>query len=513
MVNETPGNATGTMDPVEIEYLKWDPAGSPVSIHMNPGVVDGIAHDVIESFGTPSRPGPEVGGLLLGRVVAGPHPAVWVDRYQRISCDHHLGPGFILDNAEIAALEAAAGNVLATGELAVVGLYRSHTRPGLQLEEADFDLIRRYFSDPSDLILLIKPENTSRIIGQFHAWDQGSGAHPVGGEFPFRGSTLQGEPEKGEPENEPEVAGTPQASELPGELRRELPREQPRRLVPDFAPSPVEPPPSLYGLGQSSGPEASERPDELTVARGSRLKKWLPLLAALVLVGGVLWFVVQPGSHGSSPPAAPQTAEPERPLGLYVDPAGPTWRVSWNSNATALHEARSVQLFVREGDEQKRFDLSARDLASGSYQYSPVANDVTFRLEVVDKAGRVSAESFRLMRAANPPAPTPAPGAAPSPAPGIARVAQPKPIYRAPPVIEAGIRSRIKGTISIDVRVQIDVRGHVVSATPVTRQRSGLDRYLAGRAVQAARLWRFEPARLNGKAVAGTQIINFVFDK
>jgi TonB family protein len=167
-----------------------------------------------------------------------------------------------------------------------------------------------------------------------------------------------------------------------------------------------------------------------------------------------------------------------------------------------------VQLFVREkddkGDDQNRIDLSARDLASGSREYRPAGNDVTFRLEVVDRTGRVSAESFRLMRAVNPvPPPT-------APAP---RATQPKPIYKAPPVVAAGIRSRIKGTIPIDVRVQIDARGRVVSATLVTRQHSGLDRYLAGRAVQAARLWRFEPAREDGKAVAGSQVIHFVFDK
>ena len=80
-------------------------------------------------------------------------------------------------------------------------------------------------------------------------------------------------------------------------------------------------------------------------------------------------------------------------------------------------------------------------------------------------------------------------------------------------MIAAGIRPRIKGTIPIDVRVQIDARGRVVSATPVTKQHSGLNEYLASRAVQAARLWRFEPARENGKAVAGTQIIHFVFEK
>ena len=126
----------------EIEYLEWNPEGSPVYIHMNPGVADGIAHDVIEGSGI------EVGGLLLGRVVAAPHAAVWIERYQRISCDHRSGPEFILDSGEIAGLETAAANILASGELAVVGLYRSHTRPGFQLEEPDFDLIRRHVGEP-----------------------------------------------------------------------------------------------------------------------------------------------------------------------------------------------------------------------------------------------------------------------------------------------------------------------------------------------------------------------------
>jgi hypothetical protein len=496
MAIETPGGSTGTMDPVEIEYLDWDPEGSPVSIHMNPGVADGIAHDAIERLGR------EVGGLLLGRVEAGARAGVWIERYQRISRQLGSGPAFILDSEEIAGLESVASNILATGELAVVGLYRSHTRPGFQLEEPDFDLIRRYFSDPSDLILLIKPESATRVTGQFHVWDKESGAHPVGSEFPFRGHMLKDETAA------PAVA---QVSEAP----RELPREHPRRLVPDYAPSTVEAPPSLYGLGQKPRPAQSGQTEELTAERGSReqLKKWLPLVAATALLGGALWFLLQPGRHGSSSPAPAQTAEAVRPLGLYVDAAGQTWRVSWNPKATALDEARSAQLFVREGDEQKRFDLSSRDLASGIYQYSPVENDVTFRLEVVDKAGRVSAESFRLMRAANPPAPAPLAHAAPAPAGEPARITQPKPIYKAPPVIAAGVRPRIKGTVAMDVRVQIDARGRVVSATPVTSQRTGLDKYLAGRAVQAAKLWRFEPARENGKAVEGTQILHFVFDK
>ncbi len=432
------------------------------------------------------------------------------ERYQRVRCDHRAGPEFILEQDEIAALEAAAANVLGAGEFAVVGLYRSHLRPGFQLEEPDFDLIRRYFCDPSDLILLIKPKSESGISGQFHAWDEGSGAHPVGREFPFRGAAD--EAEKTRPrESAPAVPPKP----------HEPFREQPRRLVPDFVQTPVEPSPSVFGL---SGPAQFAEPEELTVEHGTRerLQKWLPLLAAIVLVGGILWFLLKPGGHGSSAAPPARIAETTRPLGLFVDPAGQSWRVSWNPNATALHEARSVQLFVHEkndpgaddpgGDDQSR-TLSAQDLASGSYQYRAMGNDVTFRLEVTDRAGRVSAESFRLVRSVSPQAPSPAPKPAPSPAVTASRIAQPKATYRAPAVVAAGVRSRIKGVIPIDVRVQIDTRGHVVSATPVTRQHSGIEEYLAARAVQAAKLWRFEPARENGTAVAGTQILHFVFEK
>ena len=389
--------------------------GIPVSIHMHPGVVDGIARDVIEGMETLSRLRPEVGGLLLGRVTAGPRPAVWIEQYQRISCGHRFGPQFILDTGEITALEEAAKNILATGELAVVGLYRTNTRPRFQLEESDFELIRRYFSDLSDLILLIRPESPDQISGQFHGWDTKNRSHKVGAEFPFGGRrvTTDSAPETAGTMNDTDAASEPsKAAEGPA-----IERAHPRRLVPDFVPSPVEPAPSLYALGWNTGADQAQSTEELPTEQRTRerLNRWLPLLAALLLVGGILWFLLQSGRHGSETSASPaqvKTGETTRPIGLYVDPAGPTWRVLWNPNATALRDARSVQLFVREkddqqGDDQKRFELSARDLASGSYEYRPTGNDVTFRLEVIDQTGKVSAESFRLVQPPQPPQASP----------------------------------------------------------------------------------------------------------
>ena len=488
------GHSSGTLDLTEIDYSEWNPEGAPVSIHMHLDAVDGMLRDLNE--------GPaalEVGGLLLGRVKAGDKPSVWIDRYERIPCAHKLGPRFLLDQPDQSALEQAAAAVLAAGELAVVGLYRSHLRDGFDLEDRDFELIRRYFSDSSDLVLLIKPRGPNDVSARFYVHDDDGGARPAGDPFPFRGRVL----------NPPEPVF----------------RERPRRLVPDFAPNIVEArlveppvntpamPPLLFM------PRERDATEDLPPTFGERLRKWLPLLPALLLAGGAIWWFAQSSNH-SAAPVAPVAAPNEvaRPLGLAVEPMGSAWQVSWNPHATALHDARSVQLFVRAGDDQNRIDLSPHDLSAGIYKYEPAGNDVTFRLEVVETTGRVSAESFRFVRSDLPhetkaAAPAPKPAAPPGTPAAPAHRTEPKVIHRAPPVIAAGVRPRLTSPIAVDVRVEIDAHGRVTSAVPVVKPRKGLDAYLAGSAVKAARLWRFEPARENGKPVAGAQTLHFVFQQ
>jgi hypothetical protein len=469
---------SGEIGPAEGDYLDWSPEGSPVSIQVHLDAIGAIARDVIEEGRV------ETGGLLLGRVEPGDRPSIRIERWQRISCAHRFGQQFVLDQEDQAALVAAAEHIIKTGDLSVVGLYRSHRRPGLQLEPADVELIARYFGDPSDLMLLVKPESATDISARFFGRNPEGGAQPIGPVFPFRGRAL----------NLP-------VADLAVDVKRDVP-ERPRRLVPDYVPSAVEPS-HTPRLEPAFLAEASPT--------GKRERSWWPLLAAICLVAGGAWFLLQPKLHlpsGSAPAVATPAAD--RPLGLYVDPAGQTWRVSWNPNATALHNARTVQLFVREGDDQNRVDLTPDDLASGLYQYQPAGNDVTFRLEVTENSGRVSAESFRLTRpAALVAAPAPAPKAPP---PVATRVTEPRAVHRVPPVVPMSIKPRIKDPISIDVRVHIDAAGRVTSAAPVVKQPSGLHAYLAGRAVEAARLWRFDPARENGRPVPGIDTIHFVFE-
>ena len=569
---------------MDVEYLHHEPDAARPGIHMHLDAVDGIARDVIEGFKAIPRRGVEVGGLLLGKVIGSEHPDVWIERYQRLECKHRFGPQFVLDDEDHAALEEAAQRIAASTELSVVGFYRSHTRSGFQLEESDLELVDRYFSDSSDLVLLIRPENTVDIEAQFFARDESGAMRPLGGPFPFRGRVLRtsdfllvgdeveeeeedateatrqtqssgpvagfaGAPQENAPESLPVNGGLAEdhvpndggedrnqaspagsAAPQPSAENPAPPRERMRRLVPDFVPAaePVEPG-GVFSfeprIGPPPPPQFAIEPERSPFREA--LAKWWPLAGAILLVCGAMWFLF--GQNRRNPAENAADISEYRPVGMYVDPGPQRWRISWNPSATAFRNARSVALFVRDGDAEDRVDLTKQDVAAGAYSWQPNGSDVTFRLETIDSGGRISAESFRVIRPAAGAglanaAPAPAPnsgsgaGGAKPPeavpaAPASAHLVPAKAVHKVPPVVPASIRPRIHGSIPIDVRVHIDARGRVTSAVPVVKQRAGLNSYLASRAVYAAKLWRFTPARENGKSAPSTQTIHFVFEK
>ncbi len=490
----------GTADSITADYLTQEQGAASILVHMHQDAVDGIARDAMEGFKALPTRGLEVGGLLLGHVDPGERPAVWIERYQRVECAHRFGPQFVLDDEDHRTLEQSAAAISQTAELSVVGFYRSHTRPGFQLEESDFDLVRRYFSDPSDLILLIRPGDPLGPSAQFFAHGEDGDMQSAGPVFPFRGRTVGSAPESDLEPVEPDTGRT-----FPPERGQ-------RRIVPDFVPetpSPRERPrdkEAVSSVAATPGPSRFNNP---------AIKKWWPLVAAMLLVGSVVGFLLYPRSGKQDATPATVTGEstaPIRPLGLYVDPSGTSWRVSWNPAATALRDAAGVALFVRDGEDQNRIDLTPKDLQSGTYEYQPRGADVTFRLEVTGRDNHISAESFRFMRAASATAPAvstqpaaPLADARPAPAPSAAP--RLRATHRVAPVVPSGIRPRIRGTIAIEVRVRIDTRGRVTSAVPVTKPHAGLESYLADRAVVAATQWRFEPGP------GGIETIHFAFEK
>jgi hypothetical protein len=124
--------------------------------------------------------------------------------------------------------------------------------------------------------------------------------------------------------------------------------------------------------------------------------------------------------------------------------------------------------------------------------------------------------------------PVPAPAPAPSPAiektePSVrqhvkvekvvAKTMIPaKPIREVAPVAADSIRIRIIDEIPVYVTIRIGTNGSVVAAQAATAG-DGIQAYLVQRSLEAARQWKFRPARLGPDPVPSKWTVRFLFDK
>jgi TonB family protein len=443
------------IDKTEQTYTSWTLDLIHLEIRMHHPVIEALTREIREC------PDAETNGVLLGRKEAGVPDVIWIDGFEQLKAAPETWPAD------------------------TVGFYRGTASPaGFPDSEGP----------PEGLFLAILPDQLGALTGQFfQAAGEGPSPQLAGPAFPF-------------------LIPSNRQEEIAADVRP-VSHGRPRRLIPDFDPAqPLAAAPARGILTPRreilSGDEDSDDEDR-EPHEGRVLRKAAPFLVALALVGGAVWLLPRLISP-TTPNAPARVSDAHRPLGLSVDPSSSTWRISWNRDAAMLQGAQIVRLFIHdfsapESPGQSGIDLSGSDLESGMYPYTPGEHpggvDLAFRLEATGRDGVVSAETYRLVEKS------------PSP-PGISSVQTPTRVtHRVAPVIASGIRPRIRGKVPIDIRVQIDSKGNVTRATPASRAKNSLERYLARSAVQAAKQWRFEPARRDGKAIAGTQTLHFVFEQ
>ena len=68
----------------------------------------------------------------------------------------------------------------------------------------------------------------------------------------------------------------------------------------------------------------------------------------------------------------------------------------------------------------------------------------------------------------------------------------------------------IHGTVRVEIRVAVDASGNVTEAR---FESAGPSRYFANLAMEAARKWRFEPARVGGNAANSSWVLRFEFQR
>src|SRR4051812_20107345 len=148
-------NEAGTERAPITPPIAWDTPECPFPVEYSPRVLDDIRLAVVDAFFSLPRGGAEIGGVLLGRWEDG---SLAITGYAALDCEHATGPSFTLSTRdEVRLTELLASLPSAFPGLQAVGWYHSHTRSEIFLSEADLEIHDRYFFEPWQVALVMKP--------------------------------------------------------------------------------------------------------------------------------------------------------------------------------------------------------------------------------------------------------------------------------------------------------------------------------------------------------------------
>lgn len=371
----------------------WDVPGKPVEIRLDLDVVERISQDVLRGFSALPKRGAEVGGILLGELLADGNRTVVVIRdAETVPIEYKYGPSYLLSGGDAEAFDLACAKYESEeSPVRPVGFFRSHTREGLSPAPEDLDLCANFFPDPSEVLLLIRPHATKPSVAGFFFYENGRFARNTYKEFPFRRRDLGGtEPDAARPlsgfrkvqipprPSPAEAIHRPPLSPASSHPDWPEPPQQPRRSETTWYPE-ADPDPRDTVAADPGTPAASSR-------RVPARPNWIPLLVAFLLAGMLLGF-------WSANVWRPRAASPTLALGLAMAESGGNLTIRWNANAPAIKASRKGLLEIRDGQFQKSVELDGSQLRTGSIIYRYAAKDIKARMEVYPADRVVVAES------------------------------------------------------------------------------------------------------------------------
>lgn len=415
--------------------------------------------------------GNEIGGILLGRGAAGYARTVVIEDFELLPSEHLRGASYTLSLKDRRVLGSRLAHL---NPKHVVGFFRSHTRPGMYLDQDDFTVFSHYFPEASQVFLLVRPSTEGPAMGGFFFWEDGDvNRRSPYRQFPFDCGRLAagGFPIADEPPAPP-----PSARRLPVPMPN-APLPAPQR-APRSAPQlPWMVVPVIAGLFLLAALFASRnekvKPDAVPAKNVPPVEAVEPLLPQPEPQVAVNTPATAPAAPPlETVPVAPAAVTPKvKPTRKTVEP------VAEPAPVKAVHApVRTVEAPpVLAAREEKPAAALAAVLSPHVNTAPPPVAEVTYEQP---HAG-VFRRAFHKIKAENFDPPTPVRKVAPQ---GTA------------------------GAGDVDVKVFIDEEGNVTHTQVLTK---GTD--LATASADAARQWRFTPARKHDKPVASEMVLHFRF--
>jgi hypothetical protein len=532
---------SSTQPAAETESYTWACPGAPIRIQLPLSVVELMGREVKRAFESVPAHSVEIGGLLLGTAGFASNPVIEVKNFEPFLSEYRADHKFILSEADERKLEKVLETHASNpkDDLKVVGFYRSHIGEGLGLGPHDVSLAQKYFNNPTQVFLLVKPADDGSSTAGFFFWDDRRIDSQFSYlEFPFETRQLTAD-------NSTPIAAEPAEPKVQDDraTRSELSM------------------PWLDELAlEESGPPRIQW-------------LWYPLAAILMIGLGAAGYWTY--TKWNAPPAASVVSDLQA-LALQVERKGDDLRVSWNRHSFAIARATEGVLVIRDGDlheQQLRFDLD--ELRHGSILYTPANPTVQFRLEVTDQESVKTSETVLALTAAKPDAgavsraagsspvqtggtprgkPSPAspasghdfgepvrlnvadppatlpgangPNAASKPGPEVPQpklappsgqpdsvtesYTPPQPMHEVQPTVPADAGAEVTSLVEVEIRVHIDDKGAVVKAEALPGK-TPASSLLVSAARSAALRWRFEPAWRGSRPVASELILKFQY--
>ncbi len=326
---------------MDSEFYSWVVPQCPFSIEAPSAALDRIRMAVTEAFFKIPRGGLEIGGVLFGRYQEG---RLRIEEYRELPCDYAAGPSFTLaelDEARLRELLASA----AAGGLTAVGWFRSRTRSGIAWSEADLRLHNKYFPEPWQVGLVLRPAVTRPMRAGFFFRERGGAVRMESSYKEFEVASgaahavYQDDPM-------PAVQHAPAAISVPDHPTSDFP-------IPAF-------------LSEAAPPRRPWR------------ALWICAMVAGLAAAG--WGARQ--YVGAS----------EERFSLDAQDRSGQLRLSWDRSARPVRQASGATLEITDGETRVSTDLQAAQLRRGSFYYTRRTERVDVHMTVIEGDGRATDE-------------------------------------------------------------------------------------------------------------------------
>jgi proteasome lid subunit RPN8/RPN11 len=369
---ETSGNSS---------MARWTTPECPFVVEYDPRVLDDIRLAVVDAFFSLPRGGTEIGGLLLGRSVNG---RIVINDAKPIECEHAAGPGFTLSEEDQtrlgAAIEAAKQNPYSRP----VGWYHSHTRSEIFLSEADLALHNRFFAEPWQVALVVKPHASLPTRAGFFFRDR---AGHIRATASFNEFEMEALPIGRLPEAPTGAAAAPPSGKVIDIARATRMETEAEAATPVPTPTVPEVEPAVAPLFASAEPEASRR--------------WLAPVAVVLGLGiGVAGFATRNLWMPQRPAVVPSGALGQAAVGLTATDANGQLQIRWDGKAPDVQRSTGGVLLISDGSQPTTIPLDNAQLASGSAVYQAHGSKVDVILSLSQPNGEKLVQATEFSPAA-----------------------------------------------------------------------------------------------------------------